>query len=68
MTPAPLIPVSRVQTLHHEAIAAARTYPDLRSACPYPWHTLDARLFRLFFTSARDLLGASPLTTTQAQP
>lgn len=60
MTTAPLIPVSRVQTLHKEAIAAARKYPDLRSACPYPFHTLDGRLFKLFYTSARDLLGLAP--------
>ena len=55
-----LIEVTRVQAIHVEALSAAHRFASVNEACPYPFRTPDGVLFKLFFTSARALIGAAP--------
>lgn len=58
------VTVARVRSVHAEAMHAALRWQTLDEACPYPWRTPDATLFRIFFVSARALLGHPSAATT----
>jgi hypothetical protein len=56
---ATVIPIER---LEREAADAALRFSNVNDACPYPWHSDAAHLFKAFFVQARQQL-ASPEVT-----
>ena len=55
---------SGARYVQRQAVQAARQYTSVNDACPYPWGTLAARQFRIFFTSERERLQAISTTKT----
>jgi len=51
-TPAPIDP----DAIRAEAQKAAWLYDDINAACPYPWGSLAAQVFRAAFEAARQTM------------
>lgn len=59
---------TRNERVEREAVEAAALYPDIQSACPYPYHTAEGRLFRKRFAEAKALEAHTRPGVTTGKP